>query len=74
MMMMMGDYMMGYFWKFWILENYRILNFLTLENQCIIIVVKRGYNPPVVAVVVVRIGVGFCAGLPAGGKSLTKSL
>ena len=38
----MGDYMMGYFWKFWILENYRIFEFFNFGKLRYYYNSKRG--------------------------------
>ena len=53
-----------------ILENYRIFEFLNFGKLRYYYYSKKGrYNPVVGGGVVVTSG--FCAGLPAGGKSLT---
>ena len=55
-----------------ILENYRIFEFFNFGKLRYYYYSKKGrYNPVVGGVVVVTLG--FCAGLPAGGKSLMKS-
>ena len=66
-----------FFVKILILENYRIFEFFNFEKLGYYYYSKKGrYNPVVggVVVVVVVVTLGFCAGLPAGGKLLMKSL
>ena len=57
-----------------ILENYRIFEFFNFGKLGYYYYSKKGrYNPVVVGGGVVVVTLGFCAGLPAGGKSLVKN-
>ena len=58
------------FWKILILENYRIFEFFNFGKLGYYYYSKKGRYNPVVGGGVVVLTLGFCAGLPAGDKSL----
>ena len=74
MVFLIPDGTCSIFWKILILENYRIFEFFNFGKLGYYYYSKKGRYNPVVGGGVVVVTLGFCAGLPAGGKSSMRSL